>query len=372
MKQENTNMNVPELSVNEMIRELLAMYDGAVEAGIPFRTLPTPFLWGPPGVGKSEGIRQLGAELEAGNEVRVEITDVRLLLFSPVDLRGVPTADPQKQLAVWLKPEIFHMDPAEDVVNILLLDELSAAPQSVQAAAYQLTLDRRIGEHKLPENCIVIAAGNRTTDQSVAYKMPKALANRMMHFNIRSDFASWKEWALNHGIDERIIGYLSFDNSKLYQEPGTSDLAYPTPRSWTFVSTLLHVLGERAALEDAHRSICACVGMDTAVAFETWCRVYEHLPDTEAILRGTCREYPKTQDVLYALSASLLTAVGERRRVISQTALENVCAYAARFPADFAMSFFKDLNAMDDKGLRLKLMKCRAMQEWLTKNRKYL
>ena len=131
MKAENTNMNIPELSVGEMIGELLALYDGAIGAGIPFRVLPTPFLWGPPGVGKSEGIRQLGDELEAGNEVRVQITDVRLLLFSPVDLRGVPVADVQKQLAVWLRPAIFQMDPSEDVVNILLLDELSAAPQSV-------------------------------------------------------------------------------------------------------------------------------------------------------------------------------------------------------------------------------------------------
>ena len=206
----------------------------------------------------------------------------------------------------------------------------------------------------------------------MAYKMPKALANRLMHFQIRSDFASWKEWALNHEIDERIVGYLSFDNSKLYQEPESSDLAYPTPRSWTFVSTLLQALGKDASLDNAHNSISACVGTDTAVAFETWCQVYGYLPDTESILRGTCRDYPKTQDVLYALSASLLTAVRQRQRGISQTELENVCQYASRFPADFAMTFFRDLNAMKDMGLNLKLMKCRSMQAWLTKNKKYL
>lgn len=367
-----SNLNIPEMSVNEMVEELLAVYRGAITAGVHFTQLPTPFLWGPPGVGKSEGVRELAHRLEDASKVRVVVTDVRLLLFSPVDLRGVPVADEHRRFTNWLRPRIFEMDPSEDVVNILLLDELSAAPQSVQAAAYQLTLDRKIGEHELPKNCIVIAAGNRTTDQSVAYKMPKALANRLMHFNIRSDFASWKEWALNHGIDSRVIGYLSFDNSKLYQEPESSELAYPTPRSWSFVSTLLGVMGEDAVPENAHRRISACVGTDTAVAFETWCQVCQHLPDTGSILRGTCREYPKTQDVLYALSASLLTAVRERRREISQTALENVCVYAARFPVDFAMTFFKDLNSMKDTGLHLKLMKCRALQEWLKKNRKYL
>lgn len=82
------------------------------------------------------------------------------------------------------------MDASDDIVNILFLDEISAAPQSVQAAAYQITLDRVVGEHKLPENCIVIAAGNRTTDKSVAFKMPKALANRLMHIEVEGSFKS--------------------------------------------------------------------------------------------------------------------------------------------------------------------------------------
>ena len=372
MKAEQQNMNIPEVSVGEMVEELLALYRGAIRAGIPFRVLPSPFLWGPPGVGKADGVRQLAHELEAGTHVKVVVTDVRLLLFSPVDLRGIPMADAHRQLAVWLKPEVFQMDPAENVVNLLLLDELSAAPQSVQAAAYQLTLDRRIGEHKLPENCIVIAAGNRTTDQSIAYKMPKALANRLMHFNIRSDFASWKQWALDTGIDPRITGYLSFDQSKLYQEPESSDLAYPTPRSWAFASTLLRALGEKTALSKAHRGLCACLGTDTAVAFETWCQVCEHLPSTGAIIRGTCRDYPRTHDVLYALSASLLAAVRERQAAITQAELENICQYVSRFPSDFAAAFFRDLNAMKDSGLHLKLMKCRSMQNWVAKNRQYL
>ena len=365
-------MNIPEVSVSEMIAELRALYNGAIKANIPFRALPTPFLWGPPGVGKSEGVRQLAGELASDNNLKVSVTDVRLLLFSPVDLRGVPMADAQRQLAVWLKPEIFQMDPGADVVNILLLDELSAAPQSVQAAAYQLTLDRRIGEHRLPDNCIVIAAGNRTTDQSVAFKMPKALANRLMHFSLRSDFQSWKSWALDNGVDSRIVGYLSFDNSKLYQEPAASDLAYPTPRSWAFASTLLQALGAKLPLPKAHRGLCACLGTDTAVAFETWCQVCEHLPSVDAILRGSCRNYPRTQDVLYALSASLLAAVRDRRETISQAALENVCEYVSRFPADFGAAFFRDLNAMKYSNLHLKLMKCRAMQNWVANNKQFL
>ena len=371
MKPENENMNIPSVSVDELVQQLLTLYAGAISAGMPLRALPTPFLWGPAGIGKSDGVRQLAARLEEKTGKQVTVTDVRLLLFSPVDLRGVPMADEHRRFTDWLRPRIFDMDPDGGTINLLFLDELSAAPQSVQAAAYQITLDRRVGEHMLPENCLVIAAGNRTTDQSISYKMPKALCNRLMHYNVRSDFASWKRWAIAHGVDPRITGYLAFDNSKLCAEPESSDLAYPTPRSWSFVSSVLAAAGGSGAdLRALHQPIAACVGVDTALAFRKWCQLCNSLPSIEAILQGRNPPYPRTHDGLYALSAGMISAAaggGESMRVEE---LDNLCAYAARFPADFAMSFFKDLNQLEH--LRLKLMRCPALQTWLSKNKKYI
>ena len=132
-----------------------------------------------------------------------------MLLFNPIDLRGIPTANADKTLAIWLKPQIFQMDASPNIVNILFLDEISAAPQSVQAAAYQITLDRVVGEHKLPDNCIVIAAGNRVTDKSVSFKMPKALANRLLHIEIEGSYDSWNTWAVKSGINAKVLGYLA-------------------------------------------------------------------------------------------------------------------------------------------------------------------
>ena len=369
MKMENNRLNIPNVSVSELVEQLGMLYKSAVDNRIPFRSLPTPFLWGPAGVGKSDGVKQLAKNLEKQTRKTVVVTDVRLLLFSPVDLRGVPVADEAKRFTNWLKPRIFDMKDSKDFINILFLDELSAAPQSVQASAYQITLDRRIGEHELPENCIVIAAGNRTTDQSVAYKMPKALCNRLMHYNIRCDFGSWKSWALENGINSKIIGYLSFDQSKLCCEPESSDLAYATPRSWTFVNSILLATGVEDPKE-LHQMISACVGSETAVAFEAWNKIYKSLPSTIDIFRGVCREFPKTQDALYALNASLVEAIkmkGERLRLDE---LENICAYVSRFPADFAMAFFKDISEIPEA--KMLLMKCRSAQNWLASNKKRL
>ena len=182
---------IPVLSAGECINTLAFMYKNVINKGLNLKKTPSVMLWGPPGVGKSQSVKELAQILQYETYKRVNVTDVRLLLFNPIDLRGIPTANEDKTLAVWLKPKIFQMDPSDNVINILFLDEITAAPQSVQAAAYQITLDRTVGEHKLPDNCIVIAAGNRTTDKSVAYAMPKALANRLLHLEVEPNFASW-------------------------------------------------------------------------------------------------------------------------------------------------------------------------------------
>ena len=371
MSNDNQNMNIPHTTVSSLVKDLTALYQGAVRSGLPFKDLPSPFLWGPPGIGKSDGVRELANELEKSTGKTVHVTDVRLLLFSPVDLRGVPIADEHRQFTNWLKPRLFEMDPSTDVINLLFLDELSAAPQSVQAAAYQITLDRRVGEHALPDNCIVIAAGNRTTDQSVSYKMPKALCNRLMHDVIESDFISWKHWALQNNVDRRIIGFLSFDNSRLCSEPESSDLAYTTPRSWVFVSSILSAacpVGGNVC--EAHQLISACVGIDAALDFESWCQIYDALPAIDDIFHGICNSYPKKQDQLYALATSLASAIASRGSQIRQEHLENACTYASKFPSDFAMAFFKDLNALDS--ISLKLMKCHSLHDWLSHNKQYL
>lgn len=364
---ENTNIDIPVTTVSGFIDKLAVVYIRMIRDGVLLRLLPTPFLWGAPGVGKSDGVRQLAEKISEGTGKRVAVTDVRLLLFSPVDLRGVPVADKNREFTDWLRPRIFRMDPSDDCVNILFLDELSAAPQSVQAAAYQICLDRRVGEHELPQNCIVIAAGNRSTDRSVSYKMPKALANRLMHLLIEPSYPDWKSWAMRHGVDERIIGYLAFDNSKLCIEPGSSDLAYPTPRSWSFVSQLIRDVGD---VNDAHMLIGSCVGVDTALGFEEWCKVYRELPKVSDIMSGSCRVYPRGHDALYALVSSLTAAAFRMKEEISDVQLENVCLYAAHFPPDFAVLFFSDLNR--DEKLKLRLMNIRAFNVWLSRNRSAL
>ncbi len=325
-------INMPVLSINNTVEKLTDAYVSVVSAGISPAALPSVMLWGPPGVGKSQAVRQIAKNIAAKTGKRTEITDVRLLLFNPIDLRGIPVANEDKTLAVWLKPKIFQMDPSEDVVNILFLDEISAAPQSVQAAAYQITLDRVVGEHKLPENCIVIAAGNRVTDKSVSFKMPKALANRLLHIEIEGSFESWKSWAVRAGIHPKVVGYLSTHPNRLFGfDPSTEDLAFATPRSWEMVSNLLNLVSED--VKKMFAMVAGLIGIGTATEFMTWCKVFSNLPTMQEVFSGRATKVPQKSDEMYALVCAMTAYASEHRNETER--IGNSLAYAKHLPADF-------------------------------------
>jgi hypothetical protein len=323
--------------------------------------VPTQMLWGPPGIGKSAGIHQVAKDVEEETGKQVNVQDVRLLLFNPVDLRGIPTADAEKKVARWLKPEIFQMDPSEDVINILFLDEITAAPKSVQAAAYQMTLDRVVGEHKIPDNCFIFAAGNRVTDKSVAYKMPKALANRMTHYEVGCSIDDWKEWAIPSGINSKIIGYLNYKNSALFDfNPNADDVAYPTPRSWEMVSKYLDMFN--GDLELAFDQIAGSIGLGAATEFKGYTKVYHKLPSVKDIYQGKQPETPNEPDVLYALSSAIVAKITDA----SKEELANILDYTHNMPAEFATLTVKDMVTIEE--VRQKVL---DLEEWIDWSKKY-
>ena len=361
--------NISALSVAALTNGLGALYVAMIRQNMRMTDVPAVFLWGPPGIGKSAAVRQIADNIEKATGKKTHVTDIRLLLFSPIELRGVPVPDAEREFTKWLRPKLFDLSADEDVVNLLFLDELSAAPPAVQAAAYQITLDRTVGEHSLPDNTIVIAAGNRVTDRSVAYQMPKALANRLMHFEIKVDFESFREWAVKMRLHPLVLGYLSFDSSKLYQETDADDKAFPTPRSWKFVSDVLKASGAKLP-SDIHPMIAGCVGLGAALEFEGWCRVYQTLPDIDEIFDGRGGDCPRQPDVMCALISSLTSRILEDPDRITDRNLGNICQYLRGLPVDFAAKFYRDI--MTEESMKTRLMTVPAYREWMKRNRKFM
>lgn len=339
------NPNISTLSVNRLVETLSDLISKAVDNNISFCDLPAIMLWGMPGVGKSQAVRAIAQKVGKLTAKRTHITDVRLLLFNPIDLRGIPVADASKSFAIWLKPKIFDMDPSPSVINFLFLDEISAAPPSVQAAAYQITLDRIIGEHKLPDNCFVISAGNRVTDKSVAYKMPKALANRLCHFEVEADFDSWKRWAEEKQIDYRIIGFLTKRRDLLTTfNPSNEEVAFATPRSWEMVSNIISA-GNYSDLEKCFPIISGLVGQGIASEFITWCKTNAFVPDIIEIVYGACKMVPKTTDGVHATIRLMMHYI--KSHPSDKPGLENCVRYAQHFSPDMTASFYKELISYD-------------------------
>jgi hypothetical protein len=193
------------------------------------------------------------------------VRDIRAPLLDPTDLRGLPVVEEKK--ARWCAPAFLPHDPGSS--GVLFFDELNAAPPLVQASLYQLTLDRRIGEYELPEKWRIVAAGNRSSDASVIFRMPSALANRFIHLDFEVDFEDWRAWATKANVHPLIIGFLSLRRELLF-DMSRPERGFPTPRSWEMLSDVLGSMGEPAP---EHLPVyVGTVGEGAAVEFLAFCQ----------------------------------------------------------------------------------------------------
>ena len=259
------------------------------------------FLWGPPGIGKSELVADIAKELGG------YMIDLRLGQMEPTDIRGIPFYNKEVGKMDWAEPIDL---PDEELASqypivILFLDEMNSSAPSVQAAAYQLILNRRIGKYKLPENVVMVAAGNRESDKGVTYRMPTPLANRFIHQEMKVDFASWQDWAVTHNIHKDIIGYLGSNKQDLNDfDPKSASRAFATPRSWSFVSEILS--DDDSDEETITNLISGTIGEGLAIKFNGHRKISGRMPKPEDILTGKVTTLDvKEVSAMYSLVISM-------------------------------------------------------------------
>ena len=266
-----------------------------------FKTKRPVFLWGPPGIGKSEVVADIARDLGG------LMIDLRLGQMDPTDIRGIPFYNKELGKMDWAPPIDL---PDEEMAKqypliVLFLDEMNSAAPAVQAAAYQLVLNRRVGKYRLPDNVVMVAAGNRESDKGVTYRMPTPLSNRFVHLEMKVDFPAWQEWAVNHKIHKDVVGYLTFAKQDLYDfDAKSSSRAFATPRSWFFVSELL----ADEDLDDVTATdlIAGTVGEGLAVKFMAHRKISGRLPKPEDILSGKTKNLDvKEVSAMYSLVTSL-------------------------------------------------------------------
>jgi len=280
-------------------------------------------IWGAPGVGKSQIIGQVA------EKHNVPLIDIRLSQMEPSDLRGIPFR--KEELVEWAVPAMLPDLERHGAEGILFLDEITSAPPSVSAAAYQLILDRKLGQYEVPEGWAIFAAGNRQGDRGVTYTMPAPLANRFSHFDFEIHLDDWVAWAYQHNIDDRIIAFVRFRPELLFDfDPAHNPVAFPSPRSWEFAHRALQKFEHDQALRLG--SFQACVGPAAGIELNAFITNLDQLPDIDAILRGEDVSAPTEIDLQYAVASSLVgRAIRAKGSDDATTTFGNILDYASVF-----------------------------------------
>ena len=308
-------------------------------------------LWGSPGVGKSDLVAQLAKSLKR------ELKDVRLARMDPTDLKGFPKISKigTREIMSWVPPGFL---PTKGK-GILFFDEINLAPPAVQAAAYQLVLDRRIDEYELPDGWDIIAAGNRTTDRSGVHTMSAALANRFVHLDYTVDIDDWVTWAMHNDVSDLTRGYIRYRPSCLTTDKLEAGVrAFASPRAWAFADQIVNSkLEPHVELE----MLAGTVGEGVATEFMGYIRENSKLPSIDAILLNPEKmEVPTSPSTCHALISSLEkhTTAGNFTRLMK---------YISRMSKEFEVVFVTSVVKYNQD-----ICNSKAFIDWSRENRSVL
>lgn len=317
------------------------------------------FLWGPPGVGKSDVVRQAVLGLRSAALASTSITgdaataamaaplengqwfgmcDFRAALRDAVDIMGLPGARDIDGV-----PSTFYNAPAglprAGWRGIVFLDEMNSAPSQTQAALYQLVLDRAVGDYKLPEGVFIVAAGNRANDRGVVHRMPDPLADRFFHVDFEVHRDDWCTWALAAAVRPEVVAFIRFRDQLLHNHDTARQChAFSTPRGWADVSRMLDAPESRAVEAELIRGR---VGDGAASEFMAFLKLYRNMVDPDEIIRAPLKaEVPQNVGTLYALAEALA-------RRATPANIGAVLAYAKRIPVEYAQALVSSMTRVN-------------------------
>jgi hypothetical protein len=302
-------------------------------------------IWGKPGVGKSDIIRQMGMETSR------KVIEFRTNIREPVDVRGIPVPDMVTGTTRWFVPDELPRVDRDGEFGILFLDEINTGSPQMMAVMFQLILDRKVGEYELPKGWVIVAAGNRVADRASAQRMPTALRNRFAHLFVAPDVVAWCDWANANGVAPEMVAFIRLRRECLHMMPVGDENAFPTPRSITRAAKYVNApRGHRVRLLAAH------VGDAVASEIDGFIDLYHSIGSLEDILKD-----PVNAPVPTEPSIRFATCTGLARMATKAT-MPAVVKYAERLPRESGMLVVHDATTRDET-----LKNTAAYGEWAVK-----
>lgn len=267
------------------------------------------FLLGKGGIGKSEVIETL-----AKKELNIGYIDIRLLLYTETDIKGIPYPDDAKRFTIWLQNDILPRVEKHGERGILVFDEITSAMKSVRTAIYQLLNERRLGEYELPDGWMLICLGNGEEDGGDYNGMEGNFANRCSMFRVEPEIEAFKSYGLESGLNTMVLAYLSWCSEDLHtydDTQGSEDsLLFASPRSWKAVSDILNRTNSNMDKITELR-VKSNIGTVVGEKFVSFCKFKGSTVDISSILSGKTKEVPKDIEAMYMTIQNLVGRMSE-------------------------------------------------------------
>lgn len=233
-------MNLPKISVGQTLETLIPLAKKNWKKPV--------MLWGPPGIGKTSIAARLARILAAEYlaETKIDISgknfrDLSLTTIERVDLRGLPYFDHEKKQSVFYPPAML---PQESHPGVIFIDEITRVDLDLLPSVYSLLQERRIGAYDLPDNYIIIAAGNGAEHGAVSHEMEPALADRFIHFNVVPKPDEWIDHMVDLGAHPLVCTYIKKHGDRLErcaERIRDDKLLDASPRGWEGISDLVKI-----------------------------------------------------------------------------------------------------------------------------------
>jgi hypothetical protein len=318
------------------------------------------YIWGPPGIGKSCVVREVTEELD------IKLIDTRISQFEPSDLRGLPSFNKVDKTTEWFPPNFL---PKEGK-GIWFADEINLAPPSIQAATYQLVLDRRLGDYVLPDGWVVMAAGNRIEDKASVFDLPAPLANRFAHIELCVPTAEqWTNWAIENGIDYRLISFINWKPSLLYKfSPDSNERAFPTPRTNELCSKMIKGITDLKIIEEL---VSCAIGEGAAIEFTAFLKLSKKI-NADDILNN-----PKKVTEINEISMkyTIISGISEKYKLSykeDKSLLNKTLEVVNNLEPEFAALLLRMINSVDRNYFKSNSIKLKVFDSISSKFGKFL